>query len=102
MLMQNDHRRVVGPMEQIDYHPQEVESLRKQIDVAVPLELHWQWDYLGEIEELRSLYEKGKVGQWNAETDLDWRTPVPADEFSINPEESLMANVLGMVGQDKK
>jgi hypothetical protein len=89
-------------MEQIDYKPDEIAQLRSKIEVDVPMELHWQWDYLREIEDLRSLYEKGKAGQWNAETDLDWRTPVPADEFSMKPEDSLMANVLGMVGMDQK
>ena len=102
MRLQLDHRLMIGPMEQIDYKPQEIDSLRKHIDFDAPLELHWQWDYAAEIEELRNLYEKGKTGQWNAETDLDWRTPVKHDEFSIKPEFSLMANILGMAGMDQK
>ena len=36
----------------------------------------FSWDYSLARPQLRKLYEKAKVGQWNATTDLPWETPV--------------------------
>jgi hypothetical protein len=58
-----------------------IDKLRAQLDVDVPLDLRWTWEYGSEVEELRNLYERGKKGQWNAETDIDWDTPFPRDEW---------------------
>ena len=47
------------------------------------------WDYSLARPQLRKLYEKGKVGQWNATTDLPWDTEidleavVSADQVAI-------------------
>jgi hypothetical protein len=38
------------------------------------------WDYSLARPQLRKLYEKAKVGQWNATTDLDWETEVDLEE----------------------
>jgi hypothetical protein len=102
MLLQPAQRRMIGKIEQVDYFPQQIDALRSQVDITTPTELHWQWDYTREIEELRNLYEKGKTAQWNAETDLDWKTPMPAGDFAIKPEDSLMAILLEMMGMDEK
>jgi hypothetical protein len=70
--LMEDHRKKFGNFEVIEYvDTAEIDRLRDQIDVDVPLELHWTWQYGSEVEELRNLYEKGKVNQWNAESDLD-------------------------------
>ena len=37
------------------------------------------WDYSLARPQLRKLYEKAKVGQWNATTDLPWDTNVEVD-----------------------
>ena len=37
------------------------------------------WDYSLARPQLRKLYEKAKVGQWNATTDLDWDTEVDVE-----------------------
>ncbi|NDI19362.1 MAG: ferritin-like domain-containing protein, partial [Actinobacteria bacterium] len=34
------------------------------------------WDYSLARPQLRKLYEKAKVGQWNATTDIPWETDV--------------------------
>jgi hypothetical protein len=34
------------------------------------------WDYETRRPQLRKLYEKAKTGQWNAETDFDWKQSV--------------------------
>ena len=60
--------------------------------------LYWTWNYGHEVEELKSLYEKGKVNQWNAETDLDWSIPVSKDEWLANPESSLLAQLAKLMG----
>jgi len=97
-----DHRRRFGDFEAIDFvDEKEVARLREQLDVAVPMSLHWTWEYGSEVEELRALYEKGKVNQWNAETDLDWDLPVPTDEFILEPRASMLAQLCQMMGKDE-
>ena len=97
-----EHRKRFGEFEVIDFVDEKaVEKLRDDIDVDVPMELHWTWNYGSEVEELRRLYEKGKVNQWNAETDLDWSLPVSKDEFIINPENSLLAQATQLMGKDE-
>lgn len=82
ILKQN--RRQVGDFETVDFvDEEEIGALRTQIDVDVPLDLRWTWEYGSEVEELRNLYERGKKGQWNAETDIDWSAPFPREEWFV-------------------
>jgi hypothetical protein len=67
----------------------------------VPLELHWSWEYGSEVAELRKLYEKGKVNQWNAELDIDWDAAYSNDDWVLAPEGSLLAQVCAMQGKDE-
>jgi hypothetical protein len=86
-----DHRRAFGEFAAVDFvDEQEVAALRNKIDVDVPLDLHWTWEYGSEVEELRNLYERGKKGQWNAETDVDWSMPFPRDEWFMPKLGALM------------
>lgn len=48
------------------------------------------WDYALARPQLRKLYEKAKVGQWNATTDLPWDTEVD--------QEREVANVQALIG----
>ena len=87
-----DHRKRFGDFEVIEFvDTGEIERLRSQIDVDVPMQLHWTWEYGSEVAELRSLYEKGKVNQWNAELDLDWSLACSKDEWLMKPEASMLA-----------
>jgi hypothetical protein len=98
----SDHRRSLGDFEIVDFKTTApIEALRDQVDVDVPVNLRWTWSYGSEVEELRRLYEKGKGGQWNAQTDLDWDTPVSADEWQITPEASMLAQLCRMMGKDE-
>jgi len=98
----SDHRRQIGDFEVVDIDDSlEIERLRAARDVEVPLELHWTWNYDSEVAELRSLYEKGKVSQWNAETDIDWSLPCTKDEFMIEPNVSLLASATRLMGADE-
>ncbi len=100
--LMNQHRIMYGDFEVIDFvDPEVTQALRDQIDVDCPVELHWTWNYGHEVEELKSLYEKGKVNQWNAETDLDWSIPVSKDEWLANPESSLLAQLAKLMGKDE-
>jgi hypothetical protein len=97
-----DHRKRFGDFEVIDFVDEdEIRRLRASVDVDVPLALHWTWEYGSEVAELRALYEKGKVNQWNAETDLDWSLPCSKDEWLMEPRASLLAQVLQMMGKDE-
>jgi len=98
-----DHRRQLGDFEVVEFVDEnEIARLREKIDVDVPLDLHWTWEYGSEVEELRALYERGKKGQWNAEEDLDWSTPLPRDEWFMPREgASLLSSVLTQLGRDE-
>jgi hypothetical protein len=97
-----EHRKTLGSFEVIDFvDEKEIARLRSQLDVKVPMELHWTWNYGSEVAELRSLYEKGKQGQWNAEVDLDWSIPVSKDEWVLNPQASMLAQVCALMGKDE-
>ena len=49
-----EHRRRFGDFEVIDFvDEKEIERMRAQLDVAVPMELHWTWEYGSEVAELR-------------------------------------------------
>ena len=47
------------------------------------------WDYSLTRPPLRKLYEKAKVGQWNATTDLPWHTDVDVEKSVIQNQEVL-------------
>jgi hypothetical protein len=98
-----DNRKQIGDFEVVDIvDEQQIANLRTKLDVDVPLELHWTWEYGSEVEELRALYERGKRGQWNAEDDLDWSIPVPKDEwFMPQIGASLLSSVLTSMGADE-
>jgi len=97
-----EHRKRFGDFEVIEFvDVAEIERLRAKTDVPAPLTLHWTWEYGQEVEELRNLYEKGKVNQWNAERDLDWSTPVTNDAWVMNPEASMLAQICKLMGKDE-
>jgi hypothetical protein len=100
----SDHRRRIGDFEVVEFVDEnEVRGLREKLDVDVPLDLHWTWEYGSEVEELRALYERGKKGQWNAEDDLDWSTPLDRNEWFMPREgASLLSSVLTSLGRDEK
>ena len=100
-LMQ-EHRKRFGDFEVIEFVDEsEIATLRAKTDVAAPLTLNWTWEYGSEVEELRALYEKGKVNQWNAERDLDWSMPVSNDEWVLSPEASMLAQICKLMGKDE-
>lgn len=97
-----DHRKRFGQFEVIEFVDEtEIARLREKTDVSAPLTLNWTWEYGSEVEELRALYEKGKVNQWNAERDLDWSLPVSNDEWVMNPEGSMLAQICKLMGKDE-
>jgi hypothetical protein len=98
-----EHRKRFGEFEVIDFVDEaQIQQLRDKIDTGVPLDIHWTWEYGSEVAELRALYEKGKVHQWNAETDLDWDLPVTKDDWVLNPRASLLAQACALSGKDEK
>ncbi len=60
----SDYRRLIGEFEIVDFESDApIDELRQQVDVDIPVNLHWTWSYDSEFDELRRLYEKGKSGQ---------------------------------------
>jgi hypothetical protein len=51
------------------------------------------WDYSLARPQLRKLYEKAKVGQWNATTDLPWHIEVDPEQV-ISGDQAAMASGL--------
>jgi len=49
----------------------------------------FSWDYSLARPQLRKLYEKAKVGQWNATTDLPWETPVDIEGTIVADQEAI-------------
>jgi len=43
---------------------------------------HFDWTYKSDFPEMRDLYSRAKLGQWNSDTDLDWSIDVDP----MNPE----------------
>ena len=63
---------MLGDFEIIDFTDEKtVEGMRSQLDIDVPVDLHWTWQYKSEAEDLRRLYEKGRKHLeselWNGE-----------------------------------
>jgi hypothetical protein len=96
-----EHRKMLGRFEVVDVTDAAAEQLRARVNEDVALAVNWTWEYGSEVAELRSLYEKGKTAQWNAETDLDWSIPVTSDDWVIAPEGSLLAQATKLMGQDE-
>jgi hypothetical protein len=99
-----ENRRMIGDFEVIEHVDEaKIADLRARVDVTSPISLHWTWEYGSEVEELRELYERGKRGQWNAETDLDWSIPFERSEWFMPQENaSLLGTLLNAVGADEK
>ena len=61
-----------------------------RIDADVITE--FTWDYVQKRPALQKLYEKGKVSQWNATTDIDW---TPEVNFGESQESHPAAGLFG-------
>ena len=100
--LMNEHRNLQGDFELITWKDEQaIEATVGREALDAPIEPRWQWNYGSEVEELRNLYEKGKRGQWNAETDVDWDTPVSPDEWMLTPQTSILAAVAQLMGKDE-
>src|SRR4051794_38851867 len=80
----NDNESIIGRTEINDidailaiptHDPQEIEHIVKNNADTI-----FTWDYSLSRPSLRKLYEKAKVGQWNATTDLPWDTDVDIEK----------------------
>jgi rubrerythrin len=96
-----DHRRPLGGYDRVHFDEVEIAALRARLDLDAPLSVHWEWDYVKEVETLRALYERGKTAQWNVEKDIDWSLDVPEDDWVMPPEASVLAPILSMMGADE-
>jgi hypothetical protein len=88
-LMHNDNETILGRSEINDIDailaipttdPTEVSHVVKNNADSI-----FTWDYSLSRPPLRKLYEKAKVGQWNATTDLPWH-------LGVDVEKSVMEN----------
>ena len=62
-----DTRKSVGDFELIDLVDEtRIDEMRSALHVEAPTHIQWNnWEYGSEVEELRTLYEKGKNNQWS-------------------------------------
>ena len=83
-IVHNDNQTILGRGEINDIDailaipttdPNEVEHVVKNNADSI-----FTWDYSLSRPPLRKLYEKAKVGQWNATTDLPWDTEVDVEK----------------------
>jgi len=101
-LFAEEYRKQLGDFSAIDWIDEaSIERMRNRTGTDVPVQVNWSWEYGSEAEELRRLYEKGKHGQWNAEEDLDWSMPVSKDEWVLDPQYSLLAQLCKEMGKDE-
>jgi len=98
-----DYRNQIGDFEIVEIDEDRLERIRGELDIEAPLGLHWTWNYGNEVEELAALYERGKRGQWNAETDIQWDADLPLDEWFL-PRENvlLLPTILTMMEADEE
>ena len=97
-----EHRKQIGSFEVVEVADErEAARLRAHVNGDVGIAVNWTWEYGSEVAELRSLYEKGKTAQWNAETDLDWSIPVTPNDWVLAPEGSLLAQATKLMGKDE-
>ncbi len=89
----NDNMKIIGRSEINDIDailaipsadPNEVEHV-----VQNNADTIFTWDYSLQRPALRKLYEKAKVGQWNATTDMPWETDVDIEKTVIQDQEVL-------------
>lgn len=87
-VVHNDNETILGRHEINDIEailaiptvdPSEVEHVVRNDADSI-----FSWDYELKRPQLRKLYEKAKVGQWNSTTDLPWST-------DVDPEKSVKA-----------
>ncbi len=87
-----EQRRMIEDFEVIEYvDEKQIASLRARVDVDVPLDLHWTWEYGSEVEELRQLYERGKRGPVERRDRHRLVDPVPARRVVHAARERLAA-----------
>src|ERR1700722_8773988 len=48
-----------------------------KVTVRTPVDAHLTWTYEPRSARLLALYERAKLAQWNAVTDIDWSVEVP-------------------------
>lgn len=86
--------QVKGPPSEVQYFSDDdlahrltdhdVEVIREIF--RTPLTGSYNWDYEAANAKIRRLYELGKRFNWNAELDVDWDQPLPADGHDAEPE----------------
>jgi hypothetical protein len=64
-------------------------SLIEHIDMGAPAS--FVWDYDARRPRLAKLYEKSKVSQWNAATDIDWDVDIDPGHISAELQERFAA-----------
>jgi len=96
-----DHRRPIAEYDRIQFDEQEIKALRERLDLETELQVHWNWDYVKEVETLRALYERGKKAQWNVETDIDWSLAMSPETFLMPPEGLPITSILMQLGTDQ-
>jgi hypothetical protein len=70
------------------------------LDVESDVSTLFTWNYVQSRSALTKLYEKGKVSQWNATTDIDWAPEVVFGEMDPDVSDEERAMLDGFMGFD--
>jgi hypothetical protein len=73
------------------------------LDVEGDVVTHFTWDYVQSRTQLTRLYEKGKVSQWNATTDIDWTPEVnfgEPDPDTTDEQRAMLDQFMGFGSPD--
>jgi hypothetical protein len=96
-IVHNDNETILGRAEIDDIDailaiptgdPNEIEHVVKNNADSI-----FTWDYSLARPGLRKLYEKAKVGQWNATTDLPWDTEVDVEKVVAADQELIGSGI---------
>lgn len=74
---------------------------RTLLDVGADVTTRFTWNYVQDRPALTKLYEKGKVSQWNATTDIDWTPEVNFGDPDPDLTDEDRAMIDGFMGFDQ-
>lgn len=64
--------------------------------------INWEWLYSCEIDQIRDLYRKGKLSQWNVDVDIKGPSALALNTLLLKPSHSLSYTLAWKLGKRKE